>query len=465
MKFKKSISILLITVMVLVLVVGCGKKAETPSATPTAAPTAAAPGKPIEITFWHAMGGVNGKAIDTMVESFNKSRTDIHLTAQFQGTYDEALTKLKTSMQGKSGPDIVQVFDIGTRFMIDSGWIAPMQDLIDADKSVDINSFEPNLLGYYTINKKLYSMPFNSSTPILYYNKTAFKEAGLDPNVAPKSFKEVEEFSKKLVKKDASGKVTQYGYSMAVYGWFFEQLLAKQGQVYANNGNGRTEKATAVAWDKGDGRTAALNVLNEWKKLVDSGNVGNFGRKTDDTKNAFIAGRTAIMIESTGALPGLLSGVGTRFEMGTGFLPSITDGDKGGVMIGGGSLWMIENGDAARKKAAFEVIKYFVSPEQQVFWNSQSGYFPVTKKAYDLPAMNEQLKKIPLFKTAIDQLHATKLTEVTSGGLVGVFAQARATIEIEIEKMLQKTQTPEQTLDAAAKSINTAIENYNKTTK
>ena len=126
------------------------------------------------------MAGVNGQGIATLVENFNKSNKDIHVTAQFQGTYDDELTKLKTAMQGKAGPDVCQVYDIGSRYMIDGGWVVPVQKYIDSDK-YDKTKIEPNLLSYYTIDNKLWSMPFNSSTPILYYNKTAFKEAGLRP--------------------------------------------------------------------------------------------------------------------------------------------------------------------------------------------------------------------------------------------------------------------------------------------
>ncbi|MDI6617934.1 MAG: ABC transporter substrate-binding protein [Clostridiales bacterium] len=373
---------------------------------------------------------------------------------------------MKTAMQGKNGPDIVQVYDIGTRFMVDSGWVVPMQNLIDADKSFNIKTLEPNLLGYYTVDGKLYSMPFNSSTPILYYNKNAFKEAGLDPEKGPVNFKEVEQYAKALTKKDSSGKVTRYGYAMAIYGWFFEQFLAYQGYDYVDNSNGRQGKATVVVWDKGDAKQGALNLLNEWKKLVDSGNAGNFGRKTDDTKNAFIAGRTAMIIESTAALAGLLKGSGNRFGIGTAYLPSISESkDKGSVIIGGASLWAINNGDESKQKAVWEFIKYMISPEQQVIWNSQSGYFPVTTKAYDLQSMQDHLKQFPQFKTAIDQLHGTALTEATKGGCVGVFQEARATVESEIEKMLQNKETPDQAIENAAKTINSAIENYNSNKK
>jgi sn-glycerol 3-phosphate transport system substrate-binding protein len=419
MKIKK-ISCLVLATSMLMGLMGCSK---------TAAPSSTDVKKPIEIVFWHAMAGVNGQGIATLVDKFNKSNKDVHVTAQFQGTYDDELTKLKTAMQGKAGPDVCQVYDIGSRYMIDGGWVVPVQKYIDSDK-YDKTKIEPNLLSYYTIDSKLWSMPFNSSTPILYYNKTAFKEAGLDPNVAPKTFKEVEEYAAKLVKKDAGGTVTQYGFSMAIYGWFFEQLIAKQGALYTNNNNGRTDRATTVEFEKNG---AGLNILKEWQTLIKSGNVGNFGRKTDDTKNAFSAGRSAMILESTGALNGLTKGAGGRFEIGTAFIPSLNDAKDGGVIIGGGSLWMIDNKNTDKEKATWEFIKYMSQPEQQVF------------------------------QTAVDQLHQTPTNYNTQGACIGVFAEARSTIETNIEKMLQNKQSPEDTVKTAATTINSAIENYNKT--
>ena len=131
------------------------------------------------ITFWHSMGGVNGEAIDTLVKKFNdENEYGITVDAQYQGEYDDSLNKLKSAQIGNMGADLVQVYEIGTRFMIDSGWIVPMQQMIDAD-SYDVSEIEPNLAAYYTIDNELYSMPFNSSTPIMYYNKDMFDKAGI----------------------------------------------------------------------------------------------------------------------------------------------------------------------------------------------------------------------------------------------------------------------------------------------
>ena len=161
------------------------------------------------ITFWHSMGGVNGEAIDYLVKKFNEENTkNIKVDAQYQGSYDDAINKLKSAQIGNMGADLVQIYDIGTRFMIDSGWVIPMQDLIDAD-GWDNSQIEPNIAAYYTVDNKLYSMPFNSSTPILYYNKDMFEKAGITE--VPDSLPGIEAVSEDLITKGGAGEAISLG--------------------------------------------------------------------------------------------------------------------------------------------------------------------------------------------------------------------------------------------------------------
>lgn len=421
--------------------------------------TSAKSSNTVELVFWHAMSGNLGVALNKMIQDFNDTHKDIKVTAQFQGSYDDALNKLKSAQLGNNGPDIMQVYDIGTRYMIDSKSIVPIQNFIDKEK-YDISSLEPNLLGYYSVDNKLYSMPFNSSTPILFYNKTAFKAAGLDPNNPPKTFTEVEQMAKKLTKKDSSGKVTQYGFSMAIYGWYFEQLLVKQNMDLANNGNGRKGRATEVVFDKNG---AGLKIMSEWKKLVDSGYVANYGRNTGDTQNAFVAGNTAMFINSTASLGAVLKAVNGKFQVGTAFLPKISSSDKGGVSIGGASLWIMDKKDVEKQNAAWEFVKFMVSPDQQAFWNKSTGYFPVTKKAYTTKVAIDNFKQYPQFWTAVYQLHNSPVE--SRGALLGVFPEARAAVESNIEDMIHGKLTPQEAVNNSAKTINAAIAKYNETNK
>ncbi len=411
---------------------------------------------PVEIVFWHSMGGVNGEAVTAMVDSFNKAyEGKIKVNVEYQGSYDDAINKIKAAGMSALPCDVVQIYDIGSRFMIDSGWAKPVQEFIDST-SYDITQIEPNIAAYYTIEGKLYSMPFNSSTPLLYYNKTAFEKAGLDPNTPPKNFDEIIAMAEKLTIKDASGNITQRGFGMGNYGWFFEQWINKMGKHYVDNNNGRgAEPATKVVFDENG---AAKDILDVWKKLIDDGVITYLNQGNNDAKAAFVAGQIAMTLESTAALKSLLDNA-SGFEIGTGFFPSINADDVGGVSIGGGSLWALASGNEARQNAAWEFIKFMIAPEQQAFWNSKTGYFPITVATHELDAFKENLAKFPQFGTAIEQLHAT--APQYAGALLSVFPEARQLVQTYTEKIVGGELSVDDALAKLAADINSAIEEYN----
>lgn len=401
------------------------------------------------ISFWHSMGGVNGQAIDTLVQKFNdENEYGITVEAEYQGSYDDALNKLKSAQIGNMGADLVQVYEIGTRFMIESGWIVPMQSMVNADE-YDTSVLEPNLAAYYTINDMLYSMPFNSSTPLMYYNKDMFDAAGITE--IPDSLEAIAQIGDKLLDSGA-----QEVMSLGIYGWFFEQFIGKQGLEYANNGNGRTEAATAVAFDENG---AAANILNEWKNLYDLGYAPNVGKGGDAGLADFSAGKSAITLGSTASLKQILQDVDGKFEVGTAYFPKVKSTDEGGVSIGGASLWALDNNDPKKLRATWEFVKFLISPESQAFWNAETGYFPVNVDAHDEDVFKENIEKYPQFETAIDQLHDS--APQYAGALLSVFSEARAIVESEIESMLNGNETVDEAVDSMASQINDAIEEYN----
>lgn len=406
--------------------------------------------KEATITFWHSMGGVNGEAIQFLVDKFNEENTNgITVLAEYQGSYDDAINKLKSAQIGNMGADLVQIYDIGTRFMIDSGWVVPMQELIDAD-SYDITQIEPNIAAYYTIDNKLYSMPFNSSAPILYYNKAIFDKAGITS--IPTSFSEIESISSQLMKEGGASEAIALG----IYGWFFEQFICKQQLNYVNNDNGRSDAATSVEFDFNGG---ALNIVKAWKALAEKGYAPNVGRGGDNAITEFSAGKAAMTLGSTASLKQILTDVDGAFEVGTAYFPKIKDTDKGGVSIGGGSLWALNNQDDAKKMATWEFIKFLVSPQSQAYWNAQTGYFPITTKAQEEQVFKDNIEKYPQFMTAIDQLHDSSPS--CAGALLSVFPEARQIVETEIENMINGLHNEEEAVAKMATDINRAIEEYN----
>lgn len=462
---KKLISVILAGTMIMGTLAGCGGNKTTETGNKTEDKTedtkqtedteefSMADASEIdgtEISFWHSMGGVNGQAIDTLVQKFNdENEYGITVKAQYQGEYDDSLNKLKSAQIGNMGADLVQVYEIGSRFMIESGWITPMQEMIDAD-NYDVSQIEPNLAAYYTIDDQLYSMPFNSSTPIMYYNKEMFEKAGITE--IPDSLEGIEAIGDKLLNEGGAGQVM----SLGIYGWFFEQFIGKQGLEYANNGNGRTEAATAVAFDENG---AAENILTAWKSLYDKGYAPNVGKGGDAGLADFSAGKSAITLGSTASLKQILQDVNGKFEVGTAYFPKVKSTDEGGVSIGGASLWALNNNDPKKTRATWEFVKFLIFPESQAYWNAQTGYFPVTTAAQEEPVFKENVEKYPQFQTAIDQLHDSSPEYV--GALLSVFPEARATVESEIENLLNGNADVEKTVKNMADAINKSIEEYN----
>ncbi len=424
---------------------------------PTQPPPPAAPGI-TKVEFWHSMAGdIGGKAIPQMTNDFNSSQDKCYVVYTFQGSYDDSLNKLKAGLQSGDVPTIVQLYDIGTRLMVDLDVAQPVQDYIDAE-NYDVSDLETNVLAYYTVNGKQYSMPFNTSTPILYYNKDMFKAAGLDPEKPPRTFEEYAEAARALTHKNADG-TTTYGGAFAIYGWFFEQFLAVSGAEYVNNGNGRDALATEAIFNSPEG----VAILQWWKDMLDEGITTNFGRPTVDTRNAFLAGQVAMFIDSTAVLRGMMDSTAGKFEIGTGYLPRPNEEayNKSGTIIGGGSLWLIKDSTEAEKSCGWEFIKFMASAPQQAYWQTMSGYFPIRMSAYEEPLAKEWMAKYPPFTTAIDQLHAAPNNRFTNGGLIGVFPSARQDIEGAIEEVISGTLSPQQALDKAAQKVTDAIVEYN----
>ncbi len=332
--------------------------------------------------------------------------------------------------------------------MIDSGWIVPMQELMDA-ADFDSSVIEPNIAAYYTVDNTLYSMPFNSSTPLLYYNKDMFDEAGIEE--VPTTFSEISEAGDKLTKSGVDEVI-----SLGIYGWFFEQFTCKQGLNYVNNGNGRESYATAVEFDSNG---AGENILTAWKDLYDKGYAPNVGRGGDAGLADFSAGKSAMTLGSTASLKQILQDVNGKFEVGTAYFPAVTDDTTGGVSIGGGSLWALNNNDDVKKAATWKFVEFLVSAESQAYWNAQTGYFPVTTEAANEQVYKDNMAEYPQFQTAIDQLHDS--APEYAGALLSVFPEARQIVETEIENMLNNGSSPADAVNAMAEQINSSITDYN----
>lgn len=397
-----------------------------------------------KIEFWHSMGGKNEEAVNEIVKQFNEKQTAYEVVPIYQGKYEDALTKYDSVAKTKDAPAVMQVFDVGTKHMIDSGSIKPVQEYIDAEK-FDTTKWEQNVFNYYKVNGKQYSMPFNSSTAVLYYNKDAFKAAGLDPEKAPTTFAEYEEMAKKLTIKEGND-TKQYGTSITNNGWYFEQLLAVQNGEYVNNENGRSASPTETLVNQEKG----LSVFSLIKRMYDNGSFLNVGKSSDDLKSAFVSGKIAMVPESSAGISSMLGNV--PFELGVAYLPGGDQDKWQGTIVGGASLWMSEGISDEEQKGSWEFMKFVSEPEIQAYWHTTTGYLAITPAAYEEAIVKEAWKKTPQLSVAVKQIQKTTSSPATNGALITNFPQARQAVVAGMESLYQGVD-PQEALDKAAKEI------------
>jgi len=442
--------------------------AAAPAPTITPVPAIDQPAGSVKITFWYGLTGTLSNVVRTVVNQYNSSQTKYYVEAIGQPDYDATLNKFNTAQTGGNLPNVVQIYDIGTQRMIDTKRIIPVQDLIDRDKLDIVGDLEPAVRNYYTVGGKLYSMPFNSSAPVMYFDKNAFKEVGLDPEKKIWTYDEVADAAKKLTKKDAGGKFTRAGVGFTLYSWLFEQELATQGVLLADPNNGRQARATKLTFNN----DAGANWFNFLKKLQDDGVGQSFGKdggaNSTARDTAYVSGQAAITFNSIAGLRGYISSTesaGKKVDVGVAYIPRPASA-PGGVIIGGASLWITDQGSKEQQEAAWDFLKFTSKPETQAFWSSNTGYYPIRKAAYDVQVMKDALVKYPQFQVAVDQLRAAPAGFPTSGAIHGTFLATRTEIESAMEQfMTGKVPTAKAALDDAAKKANDKLEEYNSTIK
>lgn len=317
-----------------------------------------------KVSFWFGLTSVNGDVVRMVVNKYNLSQSKYYVEAVSQPDYDATINKLNTSLAGGELPNVVQIYDIGTQRMIDTRKIVPAQTLIDRDKLDIQKDLEPAVASYYTIGGKLYSMPFNSSAPVMYFDKAAFKAAGLDAEKRIWTYDEVAAAAKALTKKDADGKVLRHGIGFTLYSWILEEELATQGSLFADPGNGRAQRARKLVYDS----SAGARWLEFLRSTVDSGSGESFGidggANSSARDSAFVTGEACITFNSIASLRGYIKSSNDArkgVEVGVAYIPRPA-GASGGVIIGGASLWITNTGSAEQQAGAWDFVKFASSP-------------------------------------------------------------------------------------------------------
>lgn len=399
-------------------------------------------GGKINIDFWHSMKSDNKKALEKIIDDFNDQSDSIHVKPVFQGDYPESLSKLRAVGGSEEAPALIQIYDLGTKYMSDSGFVTPVEKFIKDDDDFDKDKILDAPKAYYSVDGKLNSMPFNSSTTLMYYNKDLFKKAGLDPDNPPETYEKIEDAAKKI--KDETGNT---GFTFATIGWFFEELLANQGELYLNNDNGRKGEDPTEALVNKEGGVKIFDWLDDMNK---AGSFKNYGSDWEDPRGPFQAGQVGIMFGSTGVLQEMINN--SDFDVGTAYLPVPEGTDRQGLAVGGASTWITNKVSDEEQEAAWEVIKYMTSPEEQAEWAKETGYFPVNEDSYDLDVMDDLYDKYPQYKTAVDQLRSTKQSPATAGALTESMPENREDIEAAMGE-LYKGADSQEALDKAKGKI------------
>jgi sn-glycerol 3-phosphate transport system substrate-binding protein len=424
----------------------------------------------VQVTFWHSMTGSGATAVEKMAADFNASQDEYVVEPSFQGTYSESLKKLVSSFGTNEMPSLIQMHDVGTQFMADSGVIKTAQEFADAEPDTisgvpspfSIDDFEPRAIAYYTIDGELQALPFNLSGQILYYDKAAFRDAGLDPERPPETLEQVTDYSQQLLRRNEQGEITRNGIALTISPWTFEQMLAKGGALYANNGNGREDRASGTVFNSSEGRA----VLQWWRDTIDSGLATDATGATGGPLLALATGKSAMAIASTAAIKDALGAIAAinpalveRF--GTGSLPGPPASD-GGVVLGGAAAWIISERPEEEQDGAWAFLKYATSPQVQAQFHVDTGYFPVRVSSWNMEPARTLHEQFPQYTVARDQLMRSPINPATNGAVIGPFTKVRDSIEEAFEHVLLEDEAPEVALERAAEESDREIERYNR---
>jgi sn-glycerol 3-phosphate transport system substrate-binding protein len=387
-----------------------------------------------DIQWWHGMGGRLGEVVNEIADKYNASQSDYNLIPTYKGGYEDTMTAGIAAFRAKNAPEIIQVFDAGAATIINAkGAVYPVADLLAKyGKGFNIEDYISGVRYFYAdSDDKMIGLPFNASTPLLYYNKIAFEKAGVEP---PETWEELEAIAPKL--KEAGYVALAQSHSP----WIFaENFHSRHNLQMATANNGYDSTDTKILYNN-------KHMIAHWTKLkewLDKGWYGYYGRAWGDNQDAFVQGKVAMWLGSSGSFGGLQKSAekmkeeGKEFAFGTSYLPywkSIIAEPKS-TFIGGAALFSFAGHSDEEYKGVANFFEFLTSPEQQYFWHKETGYVPVTNKAYDLAKSDGYYKTTPDAEVGILQLNQPG-AEWTKGYRLGYYVQIREVMYKEFEKIL-----------------------------
>ena len=412
-----------------------------------------------EIQWWHSMGGALGEKLNEVAGKFNASQKEYKINAVFKGSYPESMTAAIAAFRAGGAPHILQVFEVGTATMMGAkGAIVPITKVMaDAKEPFEPKAYLPAVAGYYTDSQgNMLSFPFNSSTVLFYINKDAFKKAGLDPEKAPKTWKE---FGIAAGKLKASGQSCVYTTSWPSWmhienfsAWHDVPIGTKQ------NGMGGMDAQFTI--------NSPLHVRHI-SMLADFAKNGwfTYAGRTNQGDAKFSSGECAMFTGSSGAQAGIKKAA--KFEWSVNFMPYHDDvkGAPQNSIIGGASLWVMGGKKPAEYKGVAKFMAYLSKPEVQMEWHTATGYVPITMVSYDMTRKSGFYDKNPGADMAVKQLNNKAPTANSKGLRFGNFVQGREVIEEELEAIFAGKKDAKAGLDEAVKRGNEILRKFQAANK
>jgi sn-glycerol 3-phosphate transport system substrate-binding protein len=416
----------------------------------------------VQVDFWHGLTQPLGGILENVAAGFNASQSKYQVNATFKGSYPETMVAAIAAFRAGTAPHIVQMFEVGTATMMAARTaIKPVYELAkETGVNIDPKNYVGGVRGYYsTADGKLVSMPFNSSTPIAWYNKDAFKKAGLDPEKPPRTWEETRDAATKIVQSKAAA----CGYTMAWPTWTqYENFSAIHNVPLATRANGMK------------GMDAELKVnsalhIKHLQTLMDMHKEGAFkyGGRDGAADALFPSGECAIFHGSSGMRARVIREA--KFQWGVTMLPFYkgTPGAPKNSIIGGASLWVMTSPKrtAEEYKAVAEFFQYISRPEVDAKWHMDTGYVPITLAGFALASGQGYYIKNPGADIPFRQLTLTEPTENSMGLRLGGMPEIRVIMQEEMEKAFQGQQTAKQAQDSVVQRGNVVLRNFERTNK
>jgi sn-glycerol 3-phosphate transport system substrate-binding protein len=412
-----------------------------------------------EIQWWHSMTGALGDRVNDIANGFNGKQKDYKIVPVYKGSYPESMTAAIAAFRAGNAPHILQVFEVGTATMMSAkGAIKPVYQMMkEANVPFNTKDYLGPVAGYYTDSKgNMLSMPFNSSTPVFYVNKDAFKKAGLNPDQAPKTWKE---FAITAGKLKASGQSCVY-----TTGWpswvHIENFSSWHNLPIGTKENGIAGTDTEFKINSPE-HVKHIEMLAGFAK---NGWFTYSGRR-NEAEAKFFSGECAMLTSSSAAQANIKKNA--KFDFTVNFLPYNDDikGAPQNSIIGGATLWVMSGKKPAEYKGITEFFKYLSSTDVQAKWHQETGYVPITTAAFDATKKSGFYEKNPGTDIANRQLMNKPATANSKGLRFGNFVQGREVIEEELESVFAGKKDAKSALDSAVKRGNEILRRFQAANK